>query len=130
MAQQNQVVALDIIPEKINMLNNKKSPISDNEIEDFLTNKLLNFTATLDKRQAYEGANYVIVATPTDYDTETNAFDTRSVETVIEDVLKINTEAIIVIKSTVAVGFTEKIKERFDTDNIIFSPEFLREGQA
>ena len=130
LAQHNNVTAVDILPEKVELLNTKKSPIEDKDIEDFLANKPLDFTATLNAKEAYQKADIVIVATPTDYDPKTNFFNTRSVETVIQDILEVNQTATIIIKSTVPVGFTKDLRQLLSSDNIIFSPEFLREGQA
>ncbi|QWC22569.1 nucleotide sugar dehydrogenase [Bacillus haikouensis] len=130
LAQNNKVIALDIIQEKVDMINNKKSPIKDNEIENFLATRELDLLATTDIFKAYKDADYVIISTPTNYDPDKNYFNTRTVEAVIANVLSINPEAIMIIKSTVPVGYTETLREKFETNNIIFSPEFLREGKA
>ena len=130
LAQNNEVIALDIIKEKVEMINNKKSPIMDKEIEEYLATKELNLTATTDAYEAYKDAEFVIISTPTNYDPDKNYFNTRTVEAVIANVLSINPDALMIIKSTVPVGYTEKVREMFETENIIFSPEFLREGKA
>ncbi|PXW12990.1 UDPglucose 6-dehydrogenase [Chryseobacterium sp. CBTAP 102] len=130
LAQHNEVVALDIIQERVELLNSKQSPIEDEDISTFLSTKPLNFKATLDKKEAYDKAEYIIVATPTDYDPTTNYFDTSSVENVIKEIAEYNSDAVIIIKSTVPVGYTVELKSRMHSDNVVFSPEFLREGKA
>lgn len=130
LAQHNEVKAVDLVAEKVALINQKKSPIADSDISDFLSNKDLNLVATTDGNSAYKDADFVVVATPTDYDPETNYFNTRSVETVIDQVLAVNKDAVIVVKSTIPVGYTHALREQFGTDNILFSPEFLREGKA
>lgn len=130
LAQNNKVTAVDIIPEKVDLINAGVSPIQDTEISDFLANKELDLTATTDGKAAYQDAEFIVIATPTNYDTETNHFDTTAVEAVIEEVLAVNPNALMIIKSTIPVGYTESVKEKYQTENIIFSPEFLREGKA
>ena len=130
LAQHNDVTVLDIDAERVGRINNKQSTVADTEIELFLAEKSLSLVATLDKQVAYQGASFIIVATPTNYDSETNRFDTSSVDTVVEEALRLNKEALVIIKSTIPVGHTKSLKEKFETDRVVFSPEFLREGQA
>ena len=130
LAQHNDVTVLDIDAERVDKINNKQSTVADTEIELFLAEKSLSLTATLDKQAAYEGASFIIVATPTNYDSDTNRFDTSSVDAVVEDALTLNLDALVVIKSTIPVGHTKSLQEKFETDRVVFSPEFLREGQA
>lgn len=130
LAQHNEVTAVDIIPEKVDLINQGISPIQDKEISDFLANKQLNLKATTNGKDAYSNAEFIVIATPTNYDTETNHFDTSAVESVIKEVLEVNPEALMIVKSTIPVGFTASVKEKYNTNNIIFSPEFLREGKA
>lgn len=130
LSQHHEVMAVDIIEKKVNMINNKKSPIQDKEIEDFLSTKKLNLVATLDAKKAYSVANFVVIAAPTNYDSKKNFFDTSAVENVIETVLEVNPNAVMIIKSTIPVGYTENVRKKYNTNKIMFSPEFLRESKA